>query len=500
MPTDNPAYKSRLRHGDARTGAYVILLFLAAVFAVRLVPMLTLPMSDTTEPRYTETSRLMLEKNDWVTLWFTDNEPFLGKPPLAFWAQAVSMKVFSIADWSARLPSYLAVLALIAMTGFAGRLISGPGTGLDAAVIFATMALIFASAGAAMTDTFLTLGTTLALFGVVMCLGRGRRHWGWCFFLGLSIGLLAKGPITLVLVGLPVGMWVLWTGRWRDVICGLPWFRGSLLTLTLVAPWYILAEQRNPGFLHYFLIGEHIYRFTQPGWEGNAYGSSHAQPRGIIWLYLLFASLPWGIIALSTLVKTIATGKTSLRTIFSNLDSTHRLILLSAFAPPLFFSLASNTLIAYVLPGLPFLAILIATKLTGTHWLGRRRIWIAAVSPTLITLACLYYSAHPQKLPSQYALVRHFQSINEDIRGSLHYLDYIPHSARYYTRDSACLVSFDQLNTGKLTQIHYLAVRDRDLKKVYSRLNPLPSIIYTSGSYHLLRIAHNDLVSEPHAE
>ena len=35
--------------------------------------------------------------------------------------------------------------------------------------------------------------------------------------------------------------------------------------ILLAAPWYVLAEIRTPGFLEYFVIGEHWNRFAVPG-------------------------------------------------------------------------------------------------------------------------------------------------------------------------------------------------------------------------------------------
>ena len=65
--------------------------------------------------------------------------------------------------------------------------------------------------------------------------------------LGLGLGLLAKGPLTLILAGLPIGLWALLEWRWRALWRGLPWIRGSLLMLLVAAPWYLLAELKTPG-------------------------------------------------------------------------------------------------------------------------------------------------------------------------------------------------------------------------------------------------------------
>ncbi|WP_369011382.1 ArnT family glycosyltransferase, partial [Oligella urethralis] len=87
-------------------------LFLLALILVAVLPVMALmPFSDTTEPRYAEIARLMLERNDWITPWFDPQTPFWGKPPLSFWLQALSMKFFGVSEFAARLPSYLSLCA-----------------------------------------------------------------------------------------------------------------------------------------------------------------------------------------------------------------------------------------------------------------------------------------------------------------------------------------------------------------------------------------------------
>ncbi len=65
--------------------------------------------------------------------------------------------------------------------------------------------------------------------------------------------------------------------------------------LLVAAPWYLLAELKTPGFLEYFLLGEHWQRFVTAGWDGDRYGNAHAYPYGSVWLFLLAAAFPWSL-------------------------------------------------------------------------------------------------------------------------------------------------------------------------------------------------------------
>ncbi len=79
---------------------------------------------------------------------------------------------------------------------------------------------------------------------------------------------------------------------------------GTLLTVALAVPWYWAAERASPGFLDYFLVGEHWKRFVEPGWKGDLYGQAHARPRGTIWVWWLAAALPWSPLAVGWLART----------------------------------------------------------------------------------------------------------------------------------------------------------------------------------------------------
>src|SRR5690606_23535075 len=199
---------------------------------------------------------------DWVTPWFDEQTPFWGKPPLSIWAQAVAIHWFGANDLAPRLPSWLLAFVLAAMTAQLASRRSGRPAGPWAAIMLVTMALPFTAAGAVMTDMFLALGVMLSLTAFSMVLMGARALWRWLFFIGLAVSMLAKGPVGVVLTGIPVGFWFLVAGGWRQVWGVLPWIRGTLLTVALTLPWYLAAEARTPGFLDYFFIGEHVRRFT----------------------------------------------------------------------------------------------------------------------------------------------------------------------------------------------------------------------------------------------
>ncbi|MDQ6158199.1 phospholipid carrier-dependent glycosyltransferase, partial [Pseudomonas aeruginosa] len=253
---------------------------LALAFAIRLLSLGSYPLMDTTEARYGEVARKMAELGDWITPWYDVGVPFWGKPPLAFWLSAGGQLLLGANEFASRLPHWLlGVLVLWLVWDWQAR--EDRRQARIACVLLGSSALFFVASGAVMTDMALALALVLAMRGFWLGLHGAegiRRREGWLMFLGLGLGLLAKGPLTLILAGLPIGLWTLLEWRWRALWRGLPWIRGSLLMLLVAAPWYLLAELKTPGFLEYFLLGEHWQRFVTAGWDGDRYGNAHAYP------------------------------------------------------------------------------------------------------------------------------------------------------------------------------------------------------------------------------
>ena len=74
-------------------------------------------MIDRDEPRFAEASREMIARGNYVVPYF-NNQLRLDKPPLTYWAQVASYRIFGENDFAARFPSAIAA-ALTALAIFA---------------------------------------------------------------------------------------------------------------------------------------------------------------------------------------------------------------------------------------------------------------------------------------------------------------------------------------------------------------------------------------------
>tara|TARA_R110002124_G_scaffold44904_2_gene136309 strand:+ start:89 stop:1528 length:1440 start_codon:yes stop_codon:yes gene_type:complete len=410
-----------------------------------MLAMILVPVTDTTEARYAEIARKMLETGDWITPQFEYGVPFWGKPPLHTWLSAAGMGAFGVNEFAARLPIFALACALLALVYYWARAEKGNGFALVGTTILASSGMFFIASGVVMTDLAMIAGTTLSMVGFWRTVNQ-RPHqalWGYLFFVGLAIGLLTKGPLAVLLAGVPIGLWVILGNRWRDTWQRIPWVTGTVLMLVLTAPWYIAAELKTPGFLRYFIIGEHFERFTVPGWKGDLYGSGHREPKGMIWLFGLLAFLPWTFGFLRPVMRLRQVAE-RFRNDGSGWGS---YLLLWTLSPFLIFTAAGNIIIPYALPALPAAAFLLVQSWTDAHDQGaaitkRSALIFKSLSVGVIVVMTVFsavYAAAPGLISkkSQNLLVAEATSQAPYNVGELIYWKKRYYSAEFYTQGTS---------------------------------------------------------------
>ena len=423
------------------------------MFIARLICSAVVPLTDTTEARYGEIARKMLETGDWITPQHDYGVPFWAKPPLSTWLSAFSMKVFGVNEFAARLPELLLAIGMLALVWQWTAARRGRDAALLTVTILASTALFFMAGGAVMTDSSLALCTTLTMVAFWQALhspnSRPGRSWGYLFFVGLGIGLLAKGPLVGVLTFLPILPWIIIRKNWLAVWRALPWFSGSVLMLLIGVPWYLIAEHKTPGFLAYFILGEHFGRFLNAGWDGDKYGHAHAEPLGMIWAFWLISAFPWSLVFLAK-AKTLIVRRTEWLRDDSGLIS---YLLLWAFAPMLFFTFAHNVIWPYALPSLPAFAILLAELLqrfnAADKPLGPRLQLLNIVTPIALLIVALIYTLDHQTLlkSSQKATAELYLATRPNPDSGLYYFRRRYYSGEFYSAGKAKVTDAQDIPT-----------------------------------------------------
>ncbi|MDB5815881.1 MAG: glycosyltransferase [Rhodocyclales bacterium] len=334
---------------DRRLQWLLFLLPLAA-FLFRLG---SVPLFDVDEGAFSEATREMFERHDFVSTWL-NGAPRFDKPILIYWCQAFFVWLFGPNEWAFRMPSALAAAAWCWAVGmFAGEQERKNGTsdGRHAAIFGTTVAVtslgVILIGRAATADALLNMLIALSLFDSWRHLESGKRAPLLRSYLWIGLGMLTKGPVALLIPAATTLIYCASCHRLRD------WTRsvfdplGWLVLLVVTVPWYA-AELSIHGqaFIDGFLLKHNVERFS-----GSLEGHS-----GSIFYYLLIVPLlllPW----LTWLAASLFKLKRDLQ------DTTHpvrRFLWIWAIFVIVFFSLSGTKLPHYGLYGCTPLFVLIA--------------------------------------------------------------------------------------------------------------------------------------------
>ncbi|MCB9748314.1 MAG: glycosyltransferase family 39 protein [Candidatus Omnitrophica bacterium] len=417
---------------------------------------------DKTEARYGEIAREMVATGNWITPQLEPGEPFWAKPPLSIWLTAFSFEILGINEFSARLPSTILSVLTCLLVFYLGKTIRDSIFGLKAVLILSTIGLFYVLSATVMTDLALNASITLSMVAFITALREEnsfrRRFWGYLFFVGLGLGVLSKGPLSCVLVFIPICIWTVWQKQFKKVLTSLPWITGTMVALAIAVPWHILAEKKTPGFLEYYIIGEHFKRFTVSHWRGDLYGSAHEQPKGMIWLFIIAGTMPWTIVAGCLAIRLKKLG-IKLKQILQN--SWYVFLLLWFLSPLVFFTLASNITAYYCLPSLPAFALLLIIGMDAVWklnypeklpWCLRERnlLIITAFTPIFVLIMSFTLMPRIGRQQSQLNIVELFQKYSVDDKDAvLLYVQGMPQSADFYAKGRAIDVSKEEFETTK---------------------------------------------------
>lgn len=333
------------------------------------------PLFDVDEGAFSEATRELLSSGDWghTTLNGTDR---FDKPILVYWLQAASMAIFGVNEWATRLPSALCVLAATLAAGrFAARR-WGPPTGALAALVLGSGLGLLAIGRASTADGLLNallVAISLSLWQFAESGERKPLRWAyfWC-----GLGLLAKGPVAVIVPGGALVLWSLCSDRGRSALRAAWDPVGWLIALTVALPWYLYALNRHgQAFIDGFFLKHNVERFSGT-LEGHGGGFAYY----LVVLPLLL--LPWSPLLVAVLARARRLWREPLA----------RFLLLWAGFVFALFSASGTKLPHYMLYGVAPLALLMARQLGELGRFGRAALWtvlalqlaLAAALPTLL--------------------------------------------------------------------------------------------------------------------
>jgi 4-amino-4-deoxy-L-arabinose transferase-like glycosyltransferase len=343
-------------------------LAIAAVLASFFWMLGSAPLFDVDEGAFSQATMEMFQRGDFLSTYL-NGQPRYDKPILVYWLQAAAVSLLGPTEWAFRLPSAIcgALWSLLTFL-FVKKTFDGEKAYLATVVLAASIG-VFIIGRAATADALLNLLIAAAMFAAWLHLSTGKRSWLYATHAAIGLGLLAKGPVA-VLVPLAVTFLFCLTRKklppWVKAV--FDW-RALLLLLAIAAPWYaVILAKEGWGFVEGFILRHNVSRFGGP-MQGHGGSLLYYFP------IVLLLTLPFTAL--------LAAAARHVRDIWRD-DLQAYLLLWFGFVF-VFFSFSGTKLPHYVLYGMTGLAILMAVH-AGTL---RSAFW--ALLPALLVLAPLLF-------------------------------------------------------------------------------------------------------------
>jgi 4-amino-4-deoxy-L-arabinose transferase-like glycosyltransferase len=308
-----------------------------------LMGLLCRPLMPVDETRAVSVAWEMWQRGDYLVPHL-NGLPYSHKPPLLQWCILLSWSLFGVNEWTARLVGPLFALGNLVMTAkLSRRLWPDDETSPEMAPLLLLALPVWALLTSfTLYDMLATFFTLLGLHGIIRA-AQGETRRGWMLFtLAIGLGLLSKGPATLIML-LPTALFAPW---WLTPKAGTGWraWYGYLLGAMAVGAFIALVWAVPAS-----LAGGEDYR-RQIFWDQTAgrISQSFAHQRPVWWYLAMLplACLPW---TLWPPLWRSARGLT--------VDSGLRFCAVQSVSALLFFSMVSGKQLHYLLPLLPMLAL-----------------------------------------------------------------------------------------------------------------------------------------------
>jgi 4-amino-4-deoxy-L-arabinose transferase-like glycosyltransferase len=349
----------------AALAIFALLSFLPGFFQV--------PPIDRDEARFAQATKQMVETGEYVDIRFQHDVRY-KKPVGIYWLQAGVVRTaaaLGVPDALTtislyRIPSLIGAVGAVLLTYWTALAFVSRRAALLAGLMMASSIILGVEARLAKTDAMLLL-TILAAMGAMARAYLAERRppqpgfAGWAlpaiFWTALAAGILLKGPLIVMVVGLTAVTLVAVdrSARW---LLPLRPVAGLLWTVVLVLPWFVAIMGRAGSTFLAESVGRDLLAKVTSGQE------AHGAPPG--YYFLLFWATFWPAATLAA----IATPS-----VWAARREKGARFLLAWIVPSwIVFELVMTKLPHYVLPLYPAIAILIA-GVVDPHVLARER-WL----------------------------------------------------------------------------------------------------------------------------
>ena len=235
---------------------YLPLLLIVALAATVILPGLgKASLNDWDEAIYSQISKEIMSGGDWLTLHW-GYQSWFEKPPLLMWGTAILYRFFGISEFSSRLISALAGIAVVGVVFLIADLLYDALVGIVASIVLLTGSEFVYRARFGTMDVLLALFIFLAIYGYLR-LEKGNQGWWYLVAVSCALAVMTKGAAAVIAPAV-VGFCMFVDGSIRSALRSRHFWQALALALLIAGPWHALMLVRHGReFLNTYL-GRHV--------------------------------------------------------------------------------------------------------------------------------------------------------------------------------------------------------------------------------------------------
>lgn len=273
---------------------YVLILFLLSSiffpFAIGSVHLF-----DWDEVNFAEIAREMIVNENYLNVQI-NYQPFWEKPPLFFWLQALSMKIFGINEFASRFPNVIVGIASILSLFYIGKKFITEKFGFIWALSYIGSILPHFYFKTGIIDPLFNLFIFLSIYFFYLYQDQYKKKNLLIASILSGLAVLTKGPVAILIILLVVFFFVIY--KWKTIKIKILDLIIAGLIICIITSFWFISEIINGGGIELFkeFIDYQIRLFSTSE-------AGHGQPFYYHFIVLFFGCFPISLIAIPYLLK-----------------------------------------------------------------------------------------------------------------------------------------------------------------------------------------------------
>ncbi len=265
-------------------------LIIAIIAFLLFVPFLgAVHLFDWDEINFAECAREMLVTHDYFSVKI-NFQPFWEKPPIFIWMQALSMSVFGVSEFAARLPNAICGIVTLVVLYNIGRKLVDDKFGMIWALVYASSFLPHFYFKSGIIDPWFNLFIFLGVYYFILFANTKTIRSLIVSALFIGLGVLTKGPVAVLVLGLCVAVyWII--KRFQPFMTWKHIAIYATAVLSVGGMWFLmLVLTGNASIIKEFFLYQIRLFSTQD--------AGHGGPFYYHWVILLVGCFPASVFAL----------------------------------------------------------------------------------------------------------------------------------------------------------------------------------------------------------